>query len=181
MVISIMSTCDIVQCSQTVTTWCLGARVESREGGVSCYLDPASDTLLSHPSHQDCNQLAITRSMSSQSSEYHNVSLGYFCPLIKDLWSGFVRSLTSFVRLFQCVSSEVSLLFSRDTIDLQIKLFLCSLFFLCTCCMSACVPKLIAHCFCCLDYIYWVLCTAAGHLLFFSLVLTPKFYRIIFI
>ena len=56
---------------------------------------------------------------------------------------------------------EVSRLFSRYTIDLQIKLFLrsgsLSLHLLHVCC----VLKLIAQCFCCLlHYIYWVLCTA---------------------
>ena len=64
------------------------------------------------------------------------------------------------VRLFQCVL-RCHGYSAAHTIDLQIKLFLCSpslsLHLLHVCC----VPKLIAHCFCCLlHYIYWVLCTA---------------------
>ena len=131
-----------------VTTWCLGARVESREtrcqtgGGVLLSCIPTQR--YSDPSHQDCDHPRIACS----SHEYQNVSQ---MDISSNLWPGFVRSLKSIVRLFQCVL-RCHGYSAAHTIDLQIKLFLCSLFLQLL--HVFCVPKLIAHCFCCLHYIY---------------------------
>ena len=70
------------------------------------------------------------------SHEYQNVP---HMDISSNLWPGFVRSLKSIVRLFQCVL-RCHGYSAAHTIDLQIKLFLCSpslSLFACTCCMSA--------------------------------------------
>ena len=101
-----------------------------------------------YPSHQDSHQ-------PLSSHEYQNVSHMD----ISSLTMVWICKIAQLHCPAVSMRFEVSRLFSRHTIDLQIKLFLrsLSLHLLHVCC----VLKLIAHCFCCLlHYIYWVLCTA---------------------
>ena len=123
-----------------------------------------------YPSHQDSHQ-------PLSSHEYQNVSH-------MDI-SSLTMAWTCKIAQLHCpavsMRFEVSRLFSRYTIDLQIKLFLCSLSLSA---IVACLLRAQTHCSMLLLppplYLLGSL-YRAGHLLFFSSVLTPKFYRIIFI